>query len=87
MLKMLCEQVSGEMGASLVKDLSGSPPFKSLLIIFTKLLSCFKDSKQLLILKANVARTLNIMLIRTPKGEINRTFQWQLPLFIKEHLF
>lgn len=45
----------------------------------------FKD-KPLGILKSNLARSLNMMLIRTPKGEINRTFQIHFPSFLKENL-
>lgn len=74
------------MAANIIKDLSVMSPSRTLLIIFTRLLGMFKD-KQLVTLKSNLARSLNIMLIRTPKGEINRTFQIHFPIFLKENLF
>lgn len=47
LLKMLCEQVGGEIGASLVKDLSVSGPSKNLLVVLIRLLSGLRDGKQL----------------------------------------
>ncbi len=73
------------MAANITKDLSVLSPSKGLLIILTKLITMFKDKQQIL-LKSNIVRSLNIMLIRTPKAEINKTFQIQFPGFIKENL-
>jgi hypothetical protein len=54
--------------------------------IFTRMLGGFKESKQFGILKKQVVRALNIMLIRNPKEQINQTIKLTLPILIKDHL-
>lgn len=47
MLGMLCELASGEVGAALAKELSVKVPSKTLLVVFTRLLTGVKEGRQL----------------------------------------
>jgi hypothetical protein len=49
-------------------------------------MTIFKEHKRFDILKNTTVRALNIILIRTPKNLINKTFQIQFPILIKEHM-
>lgn len=83
LFKMLAESISLEVAVNLTRDLALLVPSRHILNIFTKFLSNFPASKQL---KTQVARTLNLILIRTPKEQINNTIKFTLPTLIKEHL-
>lgn len=81
-LKMLGDNANFEMAISIVRDLGIIFPSKQVLLIFTKFLSTFSTSKQFSILKTQVARSLNLILIRTPKEQINYTIK--ISLIFKE---
>lgn len=83
LFKMLAESVSLEVAVNLTRDLALLVPSRHILNIFTKFLSNFPTSKPL---KTQVARTLNLILIRTPKEQINNTIKFTLPTLIREHL-
>ena len=85
-LKMLGDNANFEMAISIVRDLGIIFPSKQVLLIFTKFLSTFSTSKQFSILKTQVARSLNLILIRTPKEQINYTIKISLPTLIKNYL-
>jgi hypothetical protein len=85
-LKMFGDNTNFEMAISIVRDLSIIFPSKQVLWIFTRFLTAFATSKQFSILKTQVARSLNLMLIRTPKEQINYTIKISLPTLIKNFL-
>jgi hypothetical protein len=86
LLKMFGEAVSFEIAVSITRDLALLLPSKHVLNILTRFLTTFKESKQISILKTQIVRTLNLILIRTPKEQINNTIKITLPTLIKEHL-
>jgi hypothetical protein len=73
------------MAINYVRELALFYPSRALIYILTKLVSQFKD-KQLAVLKTTIVRSLNIILVRTPKDKLIKIFQIQFPTFIKEHL-
>jgi hypothetical protein len=86
LLKLLADALSFELAVALARDLALAPPSRHVLGIFTRMLGGFKENKQFVVLKTQVARTLNIMLVRTPKEQINQTIKLTLPILIKDHL-
>lgn len=86
MLKLMGETITIEIAANFIRDLSLSYPTKGFIYILSKLMTVFKEHKRFDILKNVTVRSLNIILIRTPKHLINKTFQIQFPIFIKEHM-
>jgi hypothetical protein len=86
LLKALADALSFELAVSLARDLALIAPSRHVLGIFTRMLGGFKESKQFGILKKQVVRALNIMLIRTPKEQINQTIKLTLPILIKDNL-
>jgi hypothetical protein len=82
---MLGESITFELAVSLTRDLALIFPSKHVLSIFTRFLTTFKESKKFSILKAQIVKTLNLMLIRTPKEQINNTIKITLPTLIKEN--
>jgi hypothetical protein len=74
------------LAVSLARDLALISPSRHVLGIFTRTLAAFKENKQFAVLKKQVVRALNIMLIRTPKEQINQTIKLTLPILIKENL-
>ena len=83
LFKMLAENVCLEVAVNMTRDLALLVPSRHILNIFTKFLANFPASKPL---KTQVARTLNLILIRTPKEQINNTIKFTLPTLIREHL-
>jgi len=86
MLKLMGETISIEIAANFIRDLSLYYPTKGFIYILSKLMTVFKEHKRFDILKNVTVRSLNIILIRTPKHLINKNFQIQFPIFIKEHM-
>lgn len=83
LLKIMADNVTLEVAINLIRDFALIPPSKYLLGILGKLLVLFKENKQLNILKTQIIRTLNIILIKTPKEQINYAIKINLPLFLK----
>lgn len=80
LFKMLADSVSVEIAVNMTRDLALLVPSRHILNIFTRFLGNFPTSKPL---KTQVARTLNLILIRTPKEQINNTIKFTLPVLIR----
>ena len=89
MFKLLVDRLPASVASSFVKDLAGYPPGKYLLSVLGKMLTKIKTGEVTKYngFKANVVRTLNIMLTRTAKSDFNLPFQVGFPSFLKEHLY
>lgn len=86
LLKLLADALTFEVGVGVVRDLALTVPSRHVLSIFTRMLTGFKENKQFGILKTQIVRALNIMLVRTPKEQINQTIKLTLPILLKDYL-
>jgi hypothetical protein len=86
LLKLLADLLSFEVAVGVVRDLALTIPSRHVLSIFTRMLTGFKENKQFGVLKTQIIRALNIMLVRTPKEQINQTIKLTLPILLKDHL-
>lgn len=86
LLKLLADLLSFEVAVGIVRDIALTVPSRHVLSIFTRMLTSFKENKQFGVLKTQVIRALNTMLIRTPKEQINQTIKLTLPILLKDHL-
>jgi hypothetical protein len=84
--KMMDDHMTFEIAISLVRDLAKQIPSRHMIPIFTRFFDAYKDPKETAILKKQVTRTLNIILIGKFKKEIHHKFKILLPKLITNHL-
>lgn len=86
LLRLLGESIGIETAVNMVRDLAFVPPSRCLIPIFTRLLVTFADHKQVAFLKQSIARSLNLILIRNSKDQLNAHFKIHLPGIIRDYL-